>query len=311
MVLEDALTHSANTILFFIDYLISVVGVLLSVAFFTLMERKVMGLMHYRKGPNKVVLWGVSQPIADALKLLTKEMPKFSSLKMSMFAMGPCVSIILMLLCWGWYNFSFTLNSNELSIMVILAIMGLTAYGFLLTSWGANSKYALLGGHRAVSQIISYEVCLVLFVLVMVYCTNSFSMETMEMMQKKLWFMMFSPPLFLAWLLLAMAESNRTPFDLAEGESEIVSGFNIEYGGGLFAFIFISEYGMIMFISFITSLLFMGSGLTLLKTFSVCVIFVWVRCSFPRVRYDHLMMLSWKLALPYSLSMICLSSCVL
>jgi len=270
-----------------------------------------MGLIHYRKGPNKVVLWGVSQPIADALKLLTKEIPKFSSLKISIFAIGPCVRIILILLCWGWYNFSFTLNSNELRIIVILAIMGLTAYGFLLTRWGANSKYALLGGHRAVSQIISYEVCLVLFVLVMVYCTNSFSMETIEIIQKKLWFIIFSPPLFLAWLLLAMAESNRTPFDLAEGESEIVSGFNIEYGGGLFAFIFIREYGIIMFIRFITRLLFIGRGLTLLKTFSVCVIFVWVRCSFPRVRYDHLIMLSWKLALPYRLSMICLSSCVL
>uniref|UniRef100_UPI00315D8C21 NADH dehydrogenase subunit 1 n=1 Tax=Sancassania mycophaga TaxID=3127633 RepID=UPI00315D8C21 len=303
--------HSMNAIIYFVDFLFSIVGVLLGVAFFTLMERKVMGLMHYRKGPNKVLIWGLSQPIADALKLLTKEFPKFSSYKMFMYYTGPCVSILLMLLCWGWYDFSFNSGSSGMKVMIILAIMSLSAYGFLLTSWGSNSKYALLGGHRAVAQIISYEVCLVLYLLVVVYITKTYGFTSMSVMQNGLWFMLFSIPLFASWLMLCMAEANRTPFDLAEGESEIVSGFNIEYGGGLFAFIFISEYGMIMFLSFISSLFFLGANNLLLKTFLVCMLFVWVRCSFPRVRYDILMMMSWKLALPYSLAMIMISSCLL
>nr|YP_010354341.1 NADH dehydrogenase subunit 1 [Blomia tropicalis]UOG85309.1 NADH dehydrogenase subunit 1 [Blomia tropicalis] len=287
--------------LFMLDTMISTIGVLLGVAFFTLMERKVMGLMHYRKGPNKVVVHGLSQPIADAMKLLTKEAMKMNFTKMIMFMAGPTTSILLMMLCWGTYNFNFSANSTAMKVLMIMAIMSLTAYGFLLTSWGSNSKYALLGGYRAVAQIISYEVCLVLFMMTALFCFKTYSMEKLQMNQQGLWFMCICAPLFLVWLLLCMAEANRTPFDLAEGESELVSGFNVEYGGGLFALIFISEYGMIMFLSFLTTLLFMGTHLTLLKTFMLCFLFVWTRCAFPRVRYDILMQTAWKTALPMSL----------
>nr|YP_010510813.1 NADH dehydrogenase subunit 1 [Chortoglyphus arcuatus]UBQ34118.1 NADH dehydrogenase subunit 1 [Chortoglyphus arcuatus] len=297
--------------IFLTDFLFSMVGVLLSVAFFTLMERKFMGLMHFRKGPNKTIPWGVSQPISDALKLLTKEFPKFQSNKMIMFFMGPVISIIIMLLCWGWFNYHSSINSSNLKMMMILSLMSLTAYGLLFCSWGSNSKYSILGGHRAVAQIISYEVCLVMFTLIVIYINKSYNMKMMMMMQENMWMGVFSIPLLLCWMIICMAESNRTPFDMAEGESEIVSGFNIEYGGGLFALIFISEYGMIMFLSFISVLLFLGSTLIMFKTFLICFMFVWVRCSFPRVRYDYLMMLCWKMILPYSIALTMLSCCLL
>lgn len=277
---------------------------LLGVAFFTLIERKVIGLMHYRKGPNKVLIWGLSQPIADAVKLLTKEFPKFSMYKIIIFYLGPAVSIILILICWGWFDYIFQTLSGNLKIIIIFSIIGLRAYGFLITRWGSNTKYALLGGHRAVAQIISYEVCLFLFILAVAYIRKTYSFKYLSIIQQGYWFSLFSAPLFLVWLILCIAEANRTPFDIAEGESEIVSGFNIEYGGGLFAFIFIREYGIIIFLSFITSIFFLGSGLTLIKTFLICFIFVWVRCSFPRVRYDKLIILAWKIALPFRLALI-------
>lgn len=265
-----------------------------------------MGLIHYRKGPNKVIIWGVRQPIADAIKLLTKEFPKFSMYKIIIFYLGPCVRILLMLLCWGWFDYLFQVVSGNIKIVLIFSIMGLRAYGFLLTRWGSNRKYALLGGHRAVAQIISYEVCLFLFVLVGVYLSKTFSFSSLRFIQQGYWFAIFSLPLFFTWVLLCIAEANRTPFDIAEGESEIVSGFNIEYGGGLFAFIFIREYGIIMFLRFVTSAVFIGRTSILLKTFLFCFLFVWIRCSFPRVRYDKLIILSWKLALPYRLVIITL-----
>lgn len=189
--------NPANPTIFYADFLFSVIGVLLGVAFFTLMERKVMGLAHYRKGPNKVVLWGISQPIADALKLLTKEFPKMSSYKMLIFYSGPSLSILLMLLCWGWYDFKFRCNPTSLKVIVILAIIRLTAYGFLLTRWGSNSKYSLLGGHRAVAQIISYEVCLVLFLLVAVYSSKTYNLQVMKTIQENMWVRAFCLPLFL------------------------------------------------------------------------------------------------------------------
>lgn len=227
-----------------------------------------------------------------------------------MFYLGPCVSIVLILFCWGWYDYTHSISSNSTKLIIILAIIRLSAYGFLLTRWGSNSKYALLGGHRAVAQIISYEVCLILFILVILYISKSYSIEGTKHSQQGIWFILYRIPLFISWIMLCIAESNRTPFDLAEGESEIVSGFNVEYGGGLFAFIFIREYGIIIFLRFITPLLFLGGRALLAKTILICILFVWVRCAFPRVRYDILIITAWKLALPYRLAMVCLSTCL-
>nr|QWW33375.1 NADH dehydrogenase subunit 1 [Lepidoglyphus destructor] len=285
-----------------IELLLSCVGVLLSIAFFTLVERKIMGLMHYRKGPNKVILSGVSQPISDAAKLLTKENVNYSHNKMSMYTMGPCVSLMVMLLCWGAYNHAYGGVSSTLKILLVISIMGLSAYALIFMSWGSNSKYALLGGYRSIAQLISYEVCLILFMLVLLYTAGSYHFTSLCLVQQNYWFGVSSLPLLLVWLLLCMAESNRTPFDLSEGESELVSGFNVEYGAGLFAFIFISEYGMILLLSFITTMLFLGASVILLKTMMISMVFIWVRCSFPRVRWDMLMMTAWKLILPFSVS---------
>lgn len=207
------------------------VGVLLRVAFFTLIERKVIGLAHYRKGPNKTLVQGVSQPISDALKLLRKELVKIKFYKIRMFFAGATLAILLIITCWGWYESSFSTNPSIVKIITILAIISLSAYGFLLIRWGSNSKYSIIGGHRAVAQIISYEVCLVIFLLVLIYGVKTYSIRLLLLTQENLWFLVASAPLFLTWVLLCIAETNRTPFDLAEGESEIVSGFNIEYGG--------------------------------------------------------------------------------
>nr|QFG71634.1 NADH dehydrogenase subunit 1 [Histiostomatidae sp. XFX] len=292
-------------IMFIFSSLISLVGVLLGVAFFTLMERKIMGLMHYRKGPNKVILSGISQPISDAIKLLSKEFYKMSFSKMTMFSMGPVVAMMIMVLMWGVYEPYFSnMSKSSTTILVIIALMSLSPYMFFLMGWGSNTKYALMGSLRAIAQVISYEVCLVLLILSIIYLTGSYKMFKIMGTQMGMWMCMINVPLFLCWMMMCMAESNRTPFDHAESESELVSGFNVEYGGGLFAVIFISEYGMIMFLSFLSSIIFLGSGMTLLKTMVLCGIFIWVRCSFPRVRYDKLMMLSWKLCLPYSLALL-------
>nr|YP_002650712.1 NADH dehydrogenase subunit 1 [Dermatophagoides pteronyssinus]ACF54665.1 NADH dehydrogenase subunit 1 [Dermatophagoides pteronyssinus] len=292
--------------MFYLSSIFSTIGVLLGIAFFTLVERKIMGIMHYRKGPNKVLIWGLLQPISDAAKLLTKETSKLQPLKSFMYWSAPLLGMLLMMSCWLWYESIFSLLSNKMKIFCILSIMSLSAFVFMLTSWGSNSKYSMIGGYRAISQIISYEVCFVIFIFVILYLMNSYSPMKMKMIQENLWLMFLSLPLFFTWVVMCMAESNRTPFDLAEGESEIVSGFNIEYGGGLFALIFIMEYGMIMFLSFLSTLIFLGVSMSLLKTLTFCFLFIWIRCCFPRVRYDKLMNLCWKVFLPYSLSVLTL-----
>ena len=166
------------------------------------------------------------------------------------------------------------MSTRSLKVLIILAAIRLTAYGFLLTRWGSNSKYAVIGGHRAVAQIISYEVCLILFILVIIYLSKSYSFRALKNNQTNIWFIVLSAPLFLTWVLLCIAERNRTPFDLAEGESEIVSGFNIEYGRRLFAIIFIREYGMILILRFLTSFVFIGGRITIIKTFIMATLFV-------------------------------------
>lgn len=274
------------------------------------MERKIIGLIHYRKGPNKILIIGLLQPISDATKLLTKETRKFQILKIFIYWFAPLLGIFLIIVCWYLYERSFILLNNNIKIFSILAIISLSAFVLILTSWGSNSKYSIIGGYRAVSQIISYEVCFIIFLFILFYIINSYSFIKIKIIQERLWFSIFSIPLFFTWLLICLAEANRTPFDLAEGESELVSGFNIEYGGGLFTLIFIIEYGIIIFLSFLTRLFFLGLTFSLLKMFILCFLFVWVRCCFPRLRYDKLIHLCWKVCLPYSLRLLCSASVI-
>lgn len=296
--------------MYLIRLLIIVVGVLLRVAFFTLVERKVIGLMHYRKGPNKLVIWGISQPISDATKLLTKENSKFSFSKIIIITIGPFVGIVLMLICWRITNTCFQhIRKSGVTLIVILSLISLSPYVFILTGWGSNTKYALIGSLRAISQVISYEVCLILFVLAVIYRLINYKLESIIKIQENYWMLIINIPIFITWITMCIAERNRTPFDHAERERELVRGFNLEYGGGLFAVIFIIEYGIIMFIRLVTSILFIGIGRLLVKTTCVCLIFIWVRCCFPRIRYDKLIWISWKICLPYRLRMISLSLC--
>nr|AQZ24961.1 NADH dehydrogenase subunit 1 [Ardeacarus ardeae] len=281
--------------------LLSLIGVLLSVAFFTLMERKIMGLMHFRKGPNKISVLGILQPMSDAMKLFTKESTKLQQSKMFLFYFGPSFSLLIMMVYWLNYESINSMFFNKMKIFLILSILSLSTFSFTFSSWGSNSKYSILGGYRAISQTISYEICLSIFLLTLFYTNKSFSVQKLFMMKESWSMLMVSLPLFLTWILLCLAELNRAPFDMSEGESEIVSGFNIEYGGSLFAFIFIAEYGMILFLSFFTSLMFLNKQFMLLKILLVGFIFILSRCSFPRMRYDALMFLCWKILLPYSL----------
>lgn len=252
---------------------------------------------------------GVSQPIADALKLLTKEYQKFSISRLLIYYAGPLISLLLALIYWGFYEYSYGYVTRSIKIIIIFSVIRLSAYGFLLTSWGSNSKYALMGGYRTVAQIISYEVCLIFFLLVIFYITKCFRLERMNNVQRGLWFIAYSAPLFITWIILCIAERNRTPFDHAERESELVSGYNVEYGGGFFVLAFVREYGIIIFLRFISSVLFMGTNIMLIKTFIICVLYVWVRCAFPRVRYDKLIIIAWKKRLPYRLAIVAASSC--
>lgn len=255
--------------------------------------------------------WGVSQPIADALKLLTKEYQKFTISRLIIYYLGPLISLLLALLYWGFYEYSYSYITGSIKIIVIFSIISLSAYGFLLTRWGSNSKYALLGGYRTVAQIISYEVCLIFLVLIIFYITKSYRVENIALSQRGVWFILYSLPLFITWVIICIAERSRTPFDHAERERELVSGYNVEYGGGFFVLAFVREYGIIIFLRFITSILFLGINNIILKTFLICIVYVWVRCAFPRVRYDKLIIICWKKLLPYRLAIVALSSCYL
>jgi NADH-ubiquinone oxidoreductase chain 1 len=274
------------------------VGVLLGVAFFTLMERKVLGYMHFRKGPTKVFYFGEFQPIGDAVKLFSKELFKVYGVVFLFFLSGPLIGLFLMVLLWIFYSGVFFVFGRLFSFIFVFSLLRLGVYFLLFSSWGSNRKYSLVGGYRAVSQTVSYEVSLIFFVLVLVYLLGFYDLSGFYIFQSGLWFLFCVGFLFVCWFYVCLAESNRTPFDFSEGESELVSGFNVEYGGGIFSLIFICEYGMIIFLGFLTVLLFFGSAGFFIKLVLMCYLFVWVRCCFPRYRYDLLMNSAWKVLLP-------------
>uniref|UniRef100_UPI00315CB845 NADH dehydrogenase subunit 1 n=1 Tax=Allonothrus sinicus TaxID=3138099 RepID=UPI00315CB845 len=294
--------------MFFFDYLLMMVGVLLGVAFFTLMERKVLGYVHFRKGPTKVFYFGLLQPISDAVKLFSKEYMKGYMLSFYFFLCGPFVGLGLMLVLWSVYGGYFGCLGSVFSLLFVFCFLSLGVYFLLFCSWGSNSKYSLLGGYRAVSQTVSYEVSMIFLVLVLVYVLGSYDFYSFFFFQCGGWFVFYCLVLFFCWFYVCLAESNRTPFDFSEGESELVSGFNVEYGGGIFSLIFICEYGMIIFLCFLSVCFFLGGMGFIFKFLFLCFFFVWVRCCFPRYRYDFLMGSAWKILLPFSLFFLVFSS---
>nr|APX40199.1 NADH dehydrogenase subunit 1 [Smaragdina rufimana] len=291
--------------MFFTTNLILLVGVLISVAFLTLFERKILGYIQIRKGPNKVGFIGLVQPFSDAIKLFTKEQSYPYMSNFSSYYFSPVFSLMLSLLLWVSMPFFTYLLSFNLSFMFILSVSSLGVYCIMLAGWSSNSNYSLLGCLRAVAQTISYEVSLIIILLSFLFMILSYSLSDLFKYQQYTWFLVIMFPLCLMWLVSCLAETNRTPFDFAEGESELVSGFNVEYSSGGFAMIFLAEYSSIIFMSMISSLLFLGgdyySYFFFLKIGFLSFFWVWVRGTLPRYRYDKLMYLAWKSYLPVSL----------
>nr|ARH54714.1 NADH dehydrogenase subunit 1 [Romualdius bifoveolatus] len=286
--------------------LIMIVCILISVAFLTLLERKVLGYIQIRKGPNKVGFLGILQPFSDAIKLFTKEQiyPFMSNLNLYYFS--PVMNLFLALLLWMCMPF-LTVNFNfNLSMLFFLSVSSLSVYTIMMAGWSSNSNYAMLGGLRSVAQTISYEVSLVLILLSFLLMVLSFNLIDLEKYQEYIWFIFLLLPLSFMWVVSALAETNRTPFDFAEGESELVSGFNVEYSSGGFAMIFLAEYSNILFMSMLCSILFLGGNLfsftLFFKLTFMAFFWVWVRGTMPRYRYDKLMYLAWKSYLPVALN---------
>nr|YP_001648408.1 NADH dehydrogenase subunit 1 [Bugula neritina]AAT79564.1 NADH dehydrogenase subunit 1 [Bugula neritina] len=274
----------------------------LSVGFYTLVERKVLSYAQLRKGPNKAGFLGIPQPLADAMKLFTKETTKIQKSMFILYNISPVLATSIMFITWMLYNTPANQNTIiKLSIMLFIVISSLNVYTIMLSGWASNSKYALLGAIRAVAQTISYEISMALLIMSILLISLNFNMEKTSISQMPtLWMMFILPLIFSAWMITMLAETNRSPFDLAEGESELVSGFNIEYGSGEFALLFIAEYGSILFVTVLTATLMLkGSFNTInltqmVKIMTLAFTFLWVRATFPRMRYDALMSLTWK-----------------
>nr|YP_010583089.1 NADH dehydrogenase subunit 1 [Hiratettix distanti]YP_010583103.1 NADH dehydrogenase subunit 1 [Hiratettix malaisei]UGN61535.1 NADH dehydrogenase subunit 1 [Hiratettix distanti]UGN61549.1 NADH dehydrogenase subunit 1 [Hiratettix malaisei] len=294
--------------MYYITSLILMIIVLISVGFFTLLERKIMGYMHIRKGPNKVGFIGLLQPFSDGAKLFLKEQffPKNSNFLI--YYICPLLGLVQSLFIWLLFPFYFNCIDFSFGFLFFLCISSLGVYSLIVCGWSSNSMYSILGCVRSISQTISYEVSLSLILLSYFLLCDSYNLLNFNLVQNMSWFMFFSLPIFFCWFSCNLAETNRAPFDFSEGESELVSGFNVEYGAGGFALLFISEYSSIIFMSMLSCLIFFGgdffSFFFFLKIIFFCFIFVWVRCSLPRYRYDKLMYLAWKCYLPMSLNYI-------
>nr|WKT10937.1 NADH dehydrogenase subunit 1 [Ptychadena beka] len=294
-----------------IQAVLYIIPILLAVAFLTLIERKVLGYMQHRKGPNVVGPFGLLQPIADGVKLFIKEPIRPTTSSQVLFILTPTMGLILAMFMWAPFTMPIALSDLNLSILFILAISSLTVYTILGSGWASNSKYALIGALRAVAQTISYEVTLALIILCTVFLTGGFSLYFFNTTQQYVWLIFPAWPLALMWLISTLAETNRAPFDLTEGESELVSGFNVEYAGGPFALFFLAEYTNILMMNTLSTILFLGplsvmplSTLMLMMKASILVIFfLWVRASYPRFRYDQLMHLVWKSFLPLTIAL--------
>nr|QAX90625.1 NADH dehydrogenase subunit 1 [Haemaphysalis flava] len=286
----------------FTIFIMLLLMVLMSVAFFTLLERKILGYCHIRKGPNKAGFMGLFQPFSDALKLFSSEKNFMFYMNIVLHMISPIISLLLMMMIWLIFLFSSNCLYLNMSIIYFLCISSMSGYTILWSGWASNSKYSLIGAYRGFAQVISYEVSMAMMIISICLITQSYGTISMIKLQEN-WMTIFSFSfLFLIWMLICLAETNRTPFDLAEGESELVSGFNIEYGSWLFAIIFMSEYGMIMAISILTNFMFFGfkiwSNMTMLM---IMLLFILIRGTYVRYRYDKLMMMAWKVVLPQTI----------
>nr|AYN73437.1 NADH dehydrogenase subunit 1 [Capito niger] len=288
--------------------------ILIAVAFLTLVERKILSYMQARKGPNVVGPFGLFQPLADGVKLFIKEPIRPSTSSSLLFLMTPTLALLLALTIWIPLPLPFPLTDLNLGLLFLLTMSSLTVYSILWSGWASNSKYALIGALRAVAQTISYEVTLAIILLSMILLSGNYALSTFMMTQEPLYLIFSSWPLAMMWFISTLAETNRAPFDLTEGESELVSGFNVEYAAGPFALFFLAEYANIMMMNALSTILFLNPAtlnlppelfpLTLAsKTLILSALFLWIRASYPRFRYDQLMHLLWKSFLPLTLAL--------
>nr|YP_009412803.1 NADH dehydrogenase subunit 1 [Microcebus griseorufus]AIW63804.1 NADH dehydrogenase subunit 1 [Microcebus griseorufus] len=300
--------------MFMINLLLLIIPIILAMAFFTLIERKILGYMQLRKGPNIVGPHGLLQPFADAVKLFIKEPLRPLASSMSLYTIAPTLALSIALIMWIPMPLPQPLINMNMGLLFMLATSSLAVYSILWSGWASNSKYALIGALRAVAQTISYEVTLAIILLSIILMSGSFTLSALITTQEYLWLIIPSWPLTMMWFISTLAETNRAPFDLTEGESELVSGFNVEYAAGPFALFFMAEYTNIIMMNALTTIIFLGmlykphmpemyTANFATKTLLLATLFLWVRASYPRFRYDQLMHLLWKNFLPLTLSL--------
>ena len=303
-----------------------ILPLLIGVAYLTYAERKVIGWMQYRKGPNIVGPLGLFQPLADGLKLFFKETIIPSQSNKFLFVFAPMLTFALSLVAWAVIPFSEELVVADLNVGVLylFAISSLGVYGIIVAGWASNSKYAFLGALRSAAQMVSYEISIGVIIVTVLVCVGSLNLNDIVMAQRSMWFVLPLFPMFIIFIISALAETNRAPFDLPEAEAELVAGYNVEYSSMTFALFFLGEYANMILMSAMTSILFLGGWLPIidialfnwlpgavwliLKICFVLFIFLWVRATFPRYRYDQLMRLGWKIFLPFSLIWLILTS---
>ncbi|MBA4750021.1 MAG: NADH-quinone oxidoreductase subunit NuoH [Alphaproteobacteria bacterium] len=326
----DELLSYALPLIKLLGYMILIIlPLVLSVAYLTFAERKVIGYMQLRKGPNVVGPFGLLQPIADALKLLHKEVIIPTQASPLLFLTAPLLTFSLSLMAWAVIPFSegMVLANINVGILYLFAISSLGVYGIIIAGWASNSKYAFLGGLRSAAQMVSYEVSIGFVIVTVLMCAGSLNLSDIVNAQKTVWFAVPLFPMFVVFFISALAETNRSPFDLPEAEAELVSGYNVEYSSMPFALFFLGEYANMILMSAMTTILFLGGWLppldmkpfTLipgfvwfsLKIAFVLFLFLWVRATLPRYRYDQLMRLGWKVFLPFSLGWVVLTAAVL
>ena len=316
-------------ILTVIKALALLVPVLIGVAYLTYAERKVMAAIQLRKGPNVVGPFGLLQPFADAIKMMTKETIIPSGANRVLFVMAPMLTFILAMLAWAVIpmNDGWAIADINVGVLYLFAISSLGVYGIVIAGWASNSKYAFLGAMRSAAQMVSYEVSMGFVIVTVLLCAGSLNLTDIVIAQERIWFFIPLFPMFVIFFISILAETNRAPFDLPEGESEIVGGFHVEYGAMTFGLFFLGEYANMILMSAMTTILFLGGWLSpipfppftwvpgpfwfILKICLVLFMFIWVRATFPRFRYDQLMRLGWKVFLPLSLGWLVLTAGVL